>query len=148
MHIYTYTYTHTLYVSLLVSTYALSKWSGVSAGYAMSCFVSETLAEQYIMGISSSGLKSGEKNLVGAVPAWGEQKNMAGAGTAWSEKRGEKKMVGTAPAPACRSVEQGMRSKRKESPIAESLIIMLICVYIARVHTNKHAHRRTQARMT
>ncbi len=122
MHIYTYTYTHTLYVSLLVSTYALSKWSGVSAGYAMACFVSETLAEQHLMGISSSGLKSGEKNLVGA-------------GTAWSEKLGEKKMVGAAPAPACRSVEHVMRSKWKESPIAESLIIMLICVCILRVYT-------------
>ena len=70
MHIYTYTYTHTLYVSLLVSTYALSKWSGVSAGYAMACFVSETFSEQHLMGISSSGLKSEEKNLVGAGTAW------------------------------------------------------------------------------
>ena len=94
----------------------------------MACFVSETLAEQHLIRISSSAFKSGEEHLVG------EQKNMW-AQEQWSEKRGEKKMVGAAPAPACSSVKQGMRSKRKESPIAESLIIMLICVYIARVHT-------------
>jgi len=56
------------------------------------------------MGIPSSCLKSGEKNLVGAIPAWGEQKNMVGAGTAWSEKRHHLRpwahMVGAAPAPA------------------------------------------------
>jgi hypothetical protein len=46
-------------------------------------------------------------------------------------------MVGAAPAPACRSAEHVMRSKRKESPIAESLIIMLICVCILRVYTHK-----------
>ena len=75
-------------------------------------------------------MKSGEENLVG------EQKNMW-AQEQWSEKRGEKKMVGAAPAPACSSVKQGMRSKRKESPTTEGLIIKLICVCILRVYTHK-----------
>jgi hypothetical protein len=44
-----------------VSTYAPSKWSGVSVGYVMAYFVSETLTKQNLMGIFSSDLKRGEE---------------------------------------------------------------------------------------
>jgi hypothetical protein len=44
-----------------VSTYAPSKWSGVSVGYVMTYFVFETLTKKNLMNIFNSDLKRGEK---------------------------------------------------------------------------------------